>query len=65
MAGLTAEQRGRYEEEGYLVFERLLDPAELRPVIAEMEEHVDRLARAYHAEGRIADRCEGNSFAPA
>jgi phytanoyl-CoA hydroxylase len=62
MAGLTAEQRGRYEEEGYLVFERLLDPAELRPVIAEMEEHVDRLARAYHAEGRIADRCEGDSF---
>ena len=62
MAGLTEEQKRQYEEQGFVVFERLLGPAELRPVIAELESSVDRLARKYHAEGRIADRCDDAPF---
>jgi phytanoyl-CoA hydroxylase len=62
MTGLTAEQKRQYEEQGFVVFERLLSPAELRPVIAELEASIDRLARRYHAEGRLADRCEDAPF---
>jgi hypothetical protein len=62
MAGLTAAQREQYEEEGFVVFERLFEPAELQPMIAELEATVDRLAREYRAEGRITSLCEGQGF---
>ncbi len=63
MAGLTAAQKQQYEEQGFVVFERLFEPEELQPVIAELDESVDRLARKYHAEGRITSLCEGAGFA--
>ncbi len=62
MAGLSAPQKQQYEEQGFVVFERLFDPDELRPLIAELEGDVDRLARRYQAEGRIKDLCEGQGF---
>src|SRR5688500_2279843 len=62
MAGLTAEQRRQYEEQGFVVFERLFDPTELQPMIAELEATVDRLARDYRDEGRIKSLCEGDGF---
>jgi hypothetical protein len=62
MAGLTEAQQRQYEEQGFVVFERLFDPAELQPVIDELTADVDRLARRYLAEGRIAALGEGQGF---
>lgn len=62
MGGLAVEQRRQYEDQGYVVFERLFEPEELQPVITELEEAVDRLARRYHAEGRITSLCQRAGF---
>jgi hypothetical protein len=62
MAGLTTAQWQQYEEQGFVVFERLFEPEELQPLIAELDTTVDRLARTYQAEGRITSLCEGEGF---
>ena len=55
MAHLTAAQVARFEEEGYLVVEGLLDPRhDLAPVIEEYAEVLDRLAHDLHDRGEIS-----------
>jgi phytanoyl-CoA hydroxylase len=52
---LTHEQVARFQDEGYLVVEDLLDPvADLDPVIAEYETVLDRLAHELAAAGAIS-----------
>ena len=54
MPGLTAEQKRQYDEEGYVLLRALFEPRELQPLIEEVDAAVDRLAREYRAEGRLA-----------
>ena len=51
MPGLTTEQKQQYDELGYVLLKGLFDPADIQPLIDELESEVDRIARAYHAEG--------------
>jgi ectoine hydroxylase-related dioxygenase (phytanoyl-CoA dioxygenase family) len=55
MRGLTPAQVSQFHEQGYLVVERLLPPATIAAVRAELHEVVDRAIRQLHAEGRLAD----------
>ncbi len=55
MAGLTEAQLDQFAEQGYVVAENVLDPAEdLAPVMAEYGEVLDGIARDLHAEGVIS-----------
>ena len=55
MTYLTPEQVARFQDEGYLVVEDVLDPdRDLTPIIAEYAGVLDRLAGELHAAGRIA-----------
>src|SRR5262245_51152526 len=57
MGGLTREQMKRFEEEGYLVIEGLLDPErDLDPVINEYAGVLDRLAGELHAMGKVSSK---------
>ena len=51
MPGLTSEQKQQYDELGYVLLKGLFDPADIQPLIDELESEVDRIARAYHADG--------------
>ncbi|MBI3942183.1 MAG: phytanoyl-CoA dioxygenase family protein [Chloroflexi bacterium] len=62
MAGLTVEQKRHYDEQGYVMIEGLFDPEELRPFIQELEAAVDKIGRAYHAEGRIKSLYTDHGF---
>lgn len=63
MKALTQDQLDRFEEEGWLVVEDVLDPdRDLAPVWAEYEEVLDRLAAALCAEGRITSAYSGLPF---
>ncbi len=59
---LTATQIRHFKEEGYLILREALADADLDPVIAEYEEHIDRRARQLLAEGKITDLCPGEPF---
>jgi ectoine hydroxylase-related dioxygenase (phytanoyl-CoA dioxygenase family) len=55
MAALTADQKHQFGQEGYVVVHGLFDPeADLRPIIAEYEQVLDRLATELHAAGKIS-----------
>ena len=53
MAGLTAEQKQHYDEQGYVFLRGLFDPEELQPLIAEIEAKVDQVAHDYYAAGQL------------
>ncbi len=52
---LTPEQIGRFETEGVLVVEDVLDADILARVRAEYADLLDRLYARWHAEGRVPD----------
>lgn len=63
MARLSAEQVARFEDEGYLVVEGLLDPqADLDPIIEEYKGVLDQLARDLYARGEISSLYEELPF---
>jgi len=62
MKGLTIEQIIHYQTEGYLIAEDVLTDEDLQPVIEELEQEIDRRAQALHAEGKISDLHENESF---
>jgi len=54
MRRLTAEQKERYEEQGYLVVEDLIDVGRyIAPLMGEYDARLDELARELLAEGKI------------
>ena len=62
---LTARQRDHFVDEGYLVVEDLVDVGRyLEPMVVEYGEHLDRLARDLHAEGRLSSTYDDLSFGP-
>ncbi len=63
MGGLTAEQKRQYDELGYVHLEGLFEPAELQPLIDEVDAAVDRVARSCRADGRIRSLYDGEGFA--
>ena len=64
MSYLTAEQVARFEEEGYLVVEGVLDPkTALDPVIDEYTEVLDALVRDLYAREEISSLFEDLDFA--
>jgi len=63
MASLTEAQVAQFEEEGYLLVEGLLDPAEdLDPVIEEYKGVLDNLAQELYDRGEITSRYEDVPF---
>jgi ectoine hydroxylase-related dioxygenase (phytanoyl-CoA dioxygenase family) len=59
---LSPAQMDRFHTEGYLVVENALADADLRPVIREYEERIDRRARELHAAGKLSRLYEEESF---
>lgn len=59
---LSATQREQFEENGFFIVENALDDADIDPVIAEYEAHIDRRARQLLAEGKITQLHEGAPF---
>lgn len=59
---LTAEQRARYEREGYLVLPHLLGDQDLAPARQAMMDKVSEIADGLLAEGLIADTLEHRPF---
>lgn len=50
---LTQPQIETFHENGYLVVERILEPEDLDPLIADFEALIDETARQLYAEGKI------------
>ncbi len=60
---LSNTQVERFAEEGYLLFDDLLDPADdLDPIIEEYESVLDRIASELYELGEITSRFEGLPF---
>ena len=59
---LSTEQIAQFEEEGYLLLRGALADADLDPIIAEYEEHIDRRAEELLSEGKISDRYADEPF---
>ncbi|MDQ2686437.1 MAG: phytanoyl-CoA dioxygenase family protein [Armatimonadota bacterium] len=59
---LTPQQVQTFEDDGYLVAERVVTDADLAPVIAEFEQWIDAQAKRLHADGKVTDLAEGQSF---
>ncbi len=59
---LSNEQVARFHDEGYLMVEGVLSREELQPVIAEVEEAIERGARKLHAEGELGRLYEEEGF---
>lgn len=62
MGGLRPDQLAFYLENGYLLVEDLLPPADLQPLIDEISEVIDREARGAYAAGRLRDLFEDEPF---
>ena len=63
MAGLTQAQRAQFDEQGYVVVDNVLDPAQdLAPVMAEYGDVLDGIARELYAEGVISSTYAGLPF---
>lgn len=63
MATLAPAHLDKFERDGYLLVEDVLDPErDLDPIIAEYEQVLDRLARELFASGQISSLYEGLSF---
>ena len=55
MTALTQQQVDRFNEQGYLVVEDVLDiEQDIQPVVAEYEALLDDLCRRWHAEGKLS-----------
>ena len=54
---LSEEQVGRYERDGFLIVEDLLQDRDLQPVIDEIASQVDDLARRLFEAGKIKSTC--------
>ena len=59
---LSREQLEEYREDGFLLVPDLFRPAELAPVIAELDELVDGIAAILHERGHIADTHADKGF---
>jgi len=60
---LSETQLRRFQEEGYLVVEDILDPArDFEPIWAEYEQVLDEIAESLYAEGAIRSTYAGRSF---
>ena len=59
---LSATQIEQFKEDGFLVVDNALDDADIDPVIAAYEEHIDRRARELLAEGKITQLHEEAPF---
>ncbi len=59
---LTKDQLHEYFENGFVIVEDLLTPADLQPAIDEISERVDELAERLHEEGLIEDTFADLSF---
>ncbi len=59
---LSERQIDRFQTEGYLVVENLLDENTIDAVHQEYSDLMDRLYRGWHAEGRVKTSPEGLSF---
>ncbi len=59
---LSEEQIEQYRREGYLVVPGVLTDDDLAPVIAEIDEFVDRRAAELKEQGKITHRFEGEPF---
>jgi ectoine hydroxylase-related dioxygenase (phytanoyl-CoA dioxygenase family) len=53
MGGLSAQELAELNERGFLLVRGALDPADLAPLIAEIEAAIDTSARALHAAGKL------------
>ena len=62
MTVLNSSQVAFFEREGYLVVDNFFDDADLQPLIDELSEEIDRLAREMVRSGEISDPYEGHSF---
>src|SRR5579872_5797811 len=63
MRRLTEPQMRRFQEEGYLVVEDVLDPAiDIAPIFAEYDNVLDDLARSLCAQGVLASAFEDLDF---
>ncbi|MBI1337362.1 MAG: hypothetical protein GC164_10420 [Phycisphaera sp.] len=51
---LTDEQKARFFELGYLVVENIFEQSDFDPIIAEINDHIDRLAEASIREGKLS-----------
>jgi ectoine hydroxylase-related dioxygenase (phytanoyl-CoA dioxygenase family) len=60
---LSPDQKQAFIDEGYLVLDNLFDPTHLDPVIAEIQEQVDQLARELYAQGKLPVLYETQDFA--
>ncbi len=55
MSLLAEAVSDRFEEQGYVVVERVLDPVEdIEPIVAEYAALLDSMAEQWHAEGRLS-----------
>jgi phytanoyl-CoA hydroxylase len=59
---LSVTQIEQFQENGFLIVENALDDADIDPVIAEYEVHIDRRARELLAAGKITELHEGALF---
>lgn len=59
---LSAAQIEQFEKNGFLIVENALDDADIGPVIAEYEGHIDRRAHELLAEGKITQLHEEAPF---
>ncbi len=59
---LSARQIEQFEESGFIIVENALDDADIDPVIAEYEVHIDRRARELLADGKITQLHEEAPF---
>ena len=62
MAGLSDRQLSTYLNDGYLLLEDVLSPADLRPLIDEINAGIDGKAREAVALGRLRDPFDGAPF---
>ncbi len=60
---LTASQRARFAEDGFLVVPDVLDASDLDPVVEEYEAALDFAARRLHERGEIGSTYNGLPFA--
>jgi hypothetical protein len=59
---LTDAQLRQYHDDGFLIVPEFFSPEELRPVMGEIEELVDDLARRLKAAGKIQNTYENEGF---
>ena len=59
---LTDAQIAAFHQDGVLVAPGVVTDADLAPLLAEYAAWIETRARALHAEGKIADLCEGEPF---